>query len=85
MFDFAQKEVQRPEFDGKMGKDPVSGKIKKLNTKSVKWRRITNTLSISVIMFFIAVVVAIVAGLFIYRSTLHGAWDLRFVSFLNAI
>ncbi|OMJ66817.1 hypothetical protein SteCoe_36201 [Stentor coeruleus] len=67
--DFKLVENQRPEFNGKYIKCPISGKIKKVKKKS-NWVWIRTTVSVIVIGTFVSLVLATIAGLFMYKSTL---------------
>lgn len=86
MFNVRVKENQRPEFEGELQKDPVSGKIKLIDQTTSGSRRKTKCASYVIVCFFIALVVAIVLSIFLYRATLHGdVWGARFCAFLNAV
>lgn len=85
MFNIETKEGQRPEFVGQLQKDPVSGKIKKVDPRANNARRRTAFLSWSIIAFFVVLVIAMVLSIFLYRATLNDEWGIRFCAFLNAI
>ena len=84
MWHFQKLEHQRPEFNGILGKDPVTGKIKK-TFKPNRWQRIRYMVSYSVVLLFVGLVIAMVAGILIYRGTTQNTWGLIFSSFLNAM
>lgn len=79
------KENQRPEFEGELMKDPVTGKIKLMDQTTAGQRRKTTCVSYSIIAFFIALVIALVLSIFMYRATLNDEWGIRFCAFLNAM
>ena len=86
MFNVRVKENQRPEFEGELQKDPVSGKIKLIEQSTVGRKRKTRCVSYAIIAFFIALVIAIVLSIFLYRATMKGdVWGARFCAFLNAM
>jgi anoctamin-10/anoctamin-7 len=85
MVGIVQEEHQRPEFEGVLQKDPVTGKIKKISTMTNKMRRCKKFFSCSILFFFVTLVLAIVLSIFLYRATLHDEWGPRFCAFLNAI
>lgn len=68
--DITQIEEQRPEFEGKYEKDPVTGKTKKIAVNE-SWLAFRRKVGGSAVFFFIMLVVAAVLGLFIYRSMLN--------------
>lgn len=76
---------QRPEYEGKYMKDPVSGKLKKVEqtTRFTRFRRI---FSFSVILLFILLAIVALIALFSYRSTLsQSGWGPRIVGIINAL
>lgn len=87
MFNIVRKEPQRPEFVGDIGKDPVTGKIKKIAPRSIGKRRANACASWSIVAFFVLLVLAAVLAIFVYRATLSKSdtWGIRFCAFLNAI
>lgn len=78
-------EHQRTEYEGVYGKDPVTGKRKKLNHQTA-WMRFKRTLSFSVIFVLIALVIIFIVAIFWYKSTIkHDKLNSRLIAFFNAI
>ena len=67
--DLSQVEEQRPEYDGKYQKDPITGNMKKI-PKETEWVRTRRIFGSSVVGMFVALVLVTVVALFIYRASL---------------
>jgi anoctamin-10/anoctamin-7 len=85
MVGIVQEEHQRPEFEGILQKDSVTGKMKKISQLTNRQRRFKKCISFNVVAFFILLVIAAVLAIFLYRATLNDEWGPRFCAFLNAV
>ena len=65
--DFELTEEQRPEHQGKYGKDEVSGKMKKLHEPK-GLEKYAQLMGYGVILFFVGLVVAAIAAIFAFRA-----------------
>mmetsp|Transcript_27800 Transcript_27800/g.27488 ORF Transcript_27800/g.27488 Transcript_27800/m.27488 type:complete len:332 (+) Transcript_27800:75-1070(+) len=83
--EFEVHEEQRPEYKGVYQKDPISGKMKKIN-ENEKHACVKNMLTISMIAFFVSLVIASLIAIFIYRSYNNiDSWGPRVAGLFNAI
>lgn len=84
--DMLEIEVQRPRFKGQYGKDPVSGRKKKLQSRSL-WKYFKRFIGITISFHFVFATISAIATLMFYKVTIdHFAqeYGIKLCAILNA-
>ena len=85
MIGWEKREFQRAEYKGEREKDPLTGLIKKMDTRKKSTQRAISAIAWSITWIFISIVIAVVVGLFMWRSLLrYTNWGPKLVATLNA-
>lgn len=81
----SMEEPQRPDFQGEIGVDEITGKVKKLKTPE-KQDLLKKLLSMSVVFIFVGLVISAIIAIFMYRATVnHTSWGPAVCAIINAI
>ena len=81
-----RKEHQRAAYSGKREKDPWTGKVKKVAHRNGFYQRIINITTLIATLGCVAAVIAILVGLFFYRSMLsYTSWGPYTMAILCAV